>query len=267
MAPEVLAQTGHGFCVDYWGLGMLVYEMMTGLPPWYTTDRAKLFRRLKSAPLDIPSYFSSSATGVASQLLERNPTRRLGVTGIRTAMEHDFFRSINWRALYARRVEAPIRPCEGWKPPEPDTPTNQQQNGTLSSSSPFASSPSFSQGPGGESSTGANALGNDALDAATANFDNTFTRMPVDTEDHHAADTNGAAGDANLHDELHEHTFVGFTFDMENKDAPQQPAGKPSGAVKTTPSRNRTHHYNSQQQQHSASASASASSLQTPPPP
>jgi serum/glucocorticoid-regulated kinase 2 len=53
MAPEVLGQLGHGFCVDYWGLGMIVYEMMTGLPPWYTTDRSQLFRRLKSAPLEI----------------------------------------------------------------------------------------------------------------------------------------------------------------------------------------------------------------------
>ena len=35
--------------------------------------------------------------------------------GIRVAMEHDFFRNIRWRALYSRKVEAPVRPCEGWK--------------------------------------------------------------------------------------------------------------------------------------------------------
>jgi serine/threonine protein kinase len=109
MAPEVLAQQGHGFCVDYWGLGMLTYEMMTGLPPWYTTDRAKLFRRLRSAPLDIPPYFSAQSASFTSALLERNPRRRLGVTGIRAAMENDFFKSISWRALYGRRVEAPVR--------------------------------------------------------------------------------------------------------------------------------------------------------------
>ena len=69
---------GHGFCVDYWGLGMIVYEMMTGLPPWYTTDRAKLFRRLRSAPLDIPSYFSSPSASFCAALLERNPRRPQG---------------------------------------------------------------------------------------------------------------------------------------------------------------------------------------------
>jgi serine/threonine protein kinase len=120
MAPEVLAQLGHGFCVDYWGLGMIVYEMMTGLPPWYTTDRQQLFRRLKSAPLDVPSYFSPASADFVSALLERNPRRRLGVTGIRVAMEHDYFKSVSWRSLYTRRLEAPIRPCEGWNPDSTD---------------------------------------------------------------------------------------------------------------------------------------------------
>lgn len=211
MAPEVLAQQGHGFCVDYWGLGMLTYEMMTGLPPWYTTDRAKLFRRLRSAPLDIPSYFSSASASFTSALLERNPRRRLGVTGIRPAMEHEFFKSISWRALYGRRVEAPIRPCEGWSPPDAAKEESSQQQ----ESQQIASSNQFSGLNGAEKD-----LDHNDLDAATANFDNQFTRMPVETDDHAE----------NLDDEdmeeLHEDTFVGFTFDDtdrdENENAQQQ---------------------------------------------
>jgi len=236
MAPEVLAGTGHGFCVDYWGLGMLVYEMMTGLPPWYTTDRAKLFRRLKSAPLDIPNYFSPHAANCVSQLLERNPRRRLGVTGIRTAMEQEYFRSINWRALYARRVEAPVRPCEAWNP----------NNG-------LAEEEKDGQGnntDGQQSSTQSSASEKDVremksheLDAATANFDNTFTKMPVNSEDLHAGqasnnDGGGHGGDGS--EELHENTFVGFTFDVQ------------SGAALTAPqssgSRQRVHNQQYEQQ-------------------
>lgn len=188
MAPEVLAQQGHGFSVDYWGLGMLTYEMMTGLPPWYTTDRAKLFRRLKSAPLEIPSFFSHGAAQCVSQLLQRDPRRRLGVSGIRPAMEIEFFRTINWRALFARKIPAPIHPCEGWKPPEGDERTAN--------------------------------MGDDLLDAATANFDNTFTRMKVDseggTQENHDDGEDGG-------EELHEHTFVGFTFDVGTADAVSSP--------------------------------------------
>jgi len=219
MAPEVLAQQGHGFCVDYWGLGMLVYEMMTGLPPWYTTDRTRLFRRLRSAPLDIPTYFSQSSANCVSALLERNPRRRLGVSGIRAAMEHEFFRSISWRALYGRRVEAPIRPCEGWAPPSAN-------GGIDDGSNPGGASRMQMQGDHPE------------LDAATANFDNTFTRMPVETDDHPEAGNNSDSEDL---EELHEDTFVGFTFD----DIDREETAAAAAAVPQEQSRQRTHHYNS----------------------
>merc|ERR1719491_1368001 len=79
MAPEVLNQQGHGFCVDYWGLGMILYEMMTGLPPWYTTDRPKLFRRLRGAPLVFPREvrFSAPCRGCIAGMLEREPRLRV----------------------------------------------------------------------------------------------------------------------------------------------------------------------------------------------
>ncbi|KAL3936869.1 MAG: hypothetical protein SGARI_002373, partial [Bacillariaceae sp.] len=229
MAPEVLAQQGHGFCVDYWGLGMLTYEMMTGLPPWYTTDRAKLFRRLRSAPLDIPSYFSASSASFSSALLERNPRRRLGVTGIRAAMEHEFFKSISWRALYGRRVEAPIRPCEGWSPPENssnDVSTNQQ--------------PASFAGSGASGVSNGTVVDPGDLDAATANFDNQFTRMPVESD--HVGEPDE---DEDL-EELHEDTFVGFTFDDNDRDELEaaQQAQKAQQQMQQQQARQRTHHYN-----------------------
>jgi serum/glucocorticoid-regulated kinase 2 len=205
MAPEVLAQSGHGFCVDYWGLGMIVYEMMTGLPPWYTTDRAQLFRRLKSAPLDIPSYFSVAAANCVSALLERNPRRRLGVSGIRTAMEHEFFRNISWRSLYSRRLEAPVRPCEGWRPPEPIL---DDDDGFVSthhaSTNGTAATDSVTYNKDFELMDSAE------LDTATQNFDNQFTRMPVESVDQIFDPT----AEGINHDELNEETFLGFSFDI-----------------------------------------------------
>ena len=221
MAPEVLSQQGHGFCVDYWGLGMLTYEMMTGLPPWYTTDRAKLFRRLKSAPLDVPSFFSAGAGDCVTALLERNPRRRLGVTGVRAAMDHEFFRNISWRALYARRVEAPIQPCEGWKPPE------GVSDGDPATSRPGTISSSFN--------TDIEKMDSNDLEAATANFDNTFTRMPVESEDTGQADDDAAAAE-----ELHADTFVGFSFDSKEREAPT------SSSTNATSHRSRPHNYHVQ---------------------
>lgn len=245
MAPEVLAQAGHGFAVDYWGLGMLTYEMMTGLPPWYTTDRQKLFRRLKSAPLDIPSFFSPGAGDCVSALLERNPRRRLGVTGIRTAMEHEFFRSISWRSLYAKRVEAPVRPCEGWKPPEA---LDGDNDGPIMSPG-RTSSPSATT-PVGDIEK----MGSEDLDTATQNFDSNFTRMPVESEDvsnHATSEEDLAAAE-----ELREDTFLGFSFDSSGKDREAMMRNISSSSSsqqqqqRSTRQRSSNNNYQQQQQQH-----------------
>ncbi|CAN0447335.1 unnamed protein product, partial [Discosporangium mesarthrocarpum] len=81
MAPEVINKAGHGMAVDWWGLGMLMYEMLTGLPPWYTKDRQKLFERLRGAPLVIPKTVSAPSASIISGLLTRSPSKRLGALG------------------------------------------------------------------------------------------------------------------------------------------------------------------------------------------
>jgi serine/threonine protein kinase len=68
LSPEVLDRQGHGTAVDWWNLGMVLYEMLTGLPPWYTTDRDKLFERLRSAPLKFPFYVSRPAASIIQVL-------------------------------------------------------------------------------------------------------------------------------------------------------------------------------------------------------
>mmetsp|Transcript_4505 Transcript_4505/g.6376 ORF Transcript_4505/g.6376 Transcript_4505/m.6376 type:complete len:701 (-) Transcript_4505:13-2115(-) len=205
MAPEILQQFGHGFCVDYWGLGMLFYEMMTGLPPWYTTDRHTLFRRLKSAPLDIPQYFSSSASSFAGSLLQRDPRRRLGVRGIRSAISHEIFHGLDFRALLARRIDAPIHPCEGWKKaPEPSSGTN----GLYDDSSRQSASSSSNEKKGAKSK---NAQNNE-LDAATANFDQSFTRMPIHSGSGQD-DIHNSGDEVFENGELNDKTFLGFSYD------------------------------------------------------
>merc|ERR1711937_1071322 len=58
LAPEILGKLGHGKAVDWYTLGALMYEMLTGLPPFYTRDRAKLFERIRRGELAYPSYIT-----------------------------------------------------------------------------------------------------------------------------------------------------------------------------------------------------------------
>jgi len=112
LSPEVLDRQGHGFAVDWWNLGMVTYEMLTGLPPWYTTDREKLFEALRSAPLKFPLSVNRTAALFIQALLNRNPVDRLGANGGKEVKSHAFFSTIDWDALYNRQIKPPFDPMK-----------------------------------------------------------------------------------------------------------------------------------------------------------
>ncbi|RHZ09430.1 hypothetical protein DYB31_011906 [Aphanomyces astaci] len=91
---------------------MVLYEMLTGLPPWYTRNRQKLFDRVRHAPLTFPNYVSAPAQSLIAGLLNRNPVERLGNANVSEIKSHPFFASIEWDALLRREGAAPFNPCE-----------------------------------------------------------------------------------------------------------------------------------------------------------
>ena len=123
LAPEVLNRCGHGQAVDWWSLGSLLYEMITGLPPFYNRNRRKLFEKIRKSQLMFPKYISADARDLLTGLLAKDPSCRLGsnedVLEIKT---HRFFAPIDWDALLRGDVDPP------WKPPisgVADTSTSQ----------------------------------------------------------------------------------------------------------------------------------------------
>eukprot|EP00288_Rhodomonas_lens_P017554 CAMPEP_0177697838 /NCGR_PEP_ID=MMETSP0484_2-20121128/4726_1 /TAXON_ID=354590 /ORGANISM="Rhodomonas lens, Strain RHODO" /LENGTH=531 /DNA_ID=CAMNT_0019208901 /DNA_START=107 /DNA_END=1699 /DNA_ORIENTATION=+ len=113
LAPEVLKQKGYGKEVDWWSLGVLVFEMLTGCPPFYSKNRQMTFRMILSAELNIPEWLSLSAKSLIRDLLVREPSQRLGSgpKGAADIKRHAWFSSVDFPALYRKEVEPPFRPA------------------------------------------------------------------------------------------------------------------------------------------------------------
>lgn len=110
LAPEIIEGNGHGVAVDWWSLGMVVFEMLTGLPPWYTQNRAKMFSSILCSRLKFPFYMSPLARSLVHGLLNRDPRWRLGAKGVEEVRAHPFFGDLDWDALERREIAAPFQP-------------------------------------------------------------------------------------------------------------------------------------------------------------
>lgn len=112
LAPEILNRQGHGRAVDWWSLGALLYEMLSGLPPFYCRDREKLFEKIRKSELTYPRHLSAPAVTVLRGLLTRDPKRRLG-SGEKDAEEikcQAFFSNISWSKLAKGEIPPPWNP-------------------------------------------------------------------------------------------------------------------------------------------------------------
>jgi len=111
IAPELLESQGYTKTVDWWTLGVLIYEMMTGLPPFYDENLHVMYQRILSDPLNFPSDIPSEARSVMTGLLQRDPSRRLGNNGGEEIKKHPFFsRHIDWNRLLAKKIQPPFKP-------------------------------------------------------------------------------------------------------------------------------------------------------------
>ncbi|EIN05527.1 Pkinase-domain-containing protein [Punctularia strigosozonata HHB-11173 SS5] len=111
IAPELLESQGYTKTVDWWTLGVLLYEMMTGLPPFYDENVNVMYQRILSDPLHFPPDVSSDAKSIMSGLLQRDPARRLGANGAEDIKRHPFFaKHIDWNRLLAKKIQPPFKP-------------------------------------------------------------------------------------------------------------------------------------------------------------
>ena len=112
LAPELLTGAGYTKSVDWWTLGVLLYEMLTGLPPFYSEDVNEMYRKILQDPLRFPEEVGSDARSLLTKLLNRDPAQRLGVNGAQEIKDHPFFaKHIDWKRLLAKKIQPPFKPA------------------------------------------------------------------------------------------------------------------------------------------------------------
>ncbi|CAK9152152.1 unnamed protein product [Ilex paraguariensis] len=107
MSPEIILGKGHDQATDWWSVGVLLFEMLTGKPPFTYRNREKVQRKIVKDKLKLPSFLSSEAHSLLKGLLQKDPSRRLGRDAI---MKHKWFKAINWKKVEARALRPSFRP-------------------------------------------------------------------------------------------------------------------------------------------------------------
>jgi p90 ribosomal S6 kinase len=113
MSPEVIARHGHTKSADFWSLGVVMYEMLTGVLPFHGENRKETMHQIVKIKLSMPLYLSIEAQSLLRSLFKRNPANRLGSgpRGGKDIMDHKFFNSIDFDKLYRREVKPPFVPA------------------------------------------------------------------------------------------------------------------------------------------------------------
>nr|XP_016928782.1 serine/threonine-protein kinase N isoform X11 [Drosophila suzukii] len=112
LAPEVLTETSYTRAVDWWGLGVLIFEMLVGESPFPGDDEEEVFDSIVNDEVRYPRFLSLEAIAVMRRLLRKNPERRLGSSerDAEDVKKQAFFRSIVWDDLLLRKVKPPFVP-------------------------------------------------------------------------------------------------------------------------------------------------------------
>jgi|ERR1712137_61836 len=112
LAPEVIKGKGHGNEVDWWALGVLIFEMLAGYPPFFDENPFGIYEKILLGRIPFPSHIDASSRDLIKKLLTHDRTRRFGnlKDGVNDIKRHRFFKTVDWDALAAKRVKPPMVP-------------------------------------------------------------------------------------------------------------------------------------------------------------
>lgn len=112
IAPEVITTKPYNKSVDWWSLGVLIFEMLAGYTPFYDSTPMKTYEKILSGKIHYPSFFGADVIDLLSNLITADLTRRLGnlINGPADIRNHPWFQEVVWEKLLAKDIETPYEP-------------------------------------------------------------------------------------------------------------------------------------------------------------
>ena len=121
-SPEMIAREGHNIMSDWWSFGILIYELLYGITPFFNKDKNRMFELIEIAELKFPKEIkldnntikpikvSDEAKNIITKLLEKNPNTRLGKKGLKEIKVHPFFGNLSFDMIINKKLKSPFKP-------------------------------------------------------------------------------------------------------------------------------------------------------------
>lgn len=112
LAPEIITGQGHGLAVDWWALGVLIFELVASHAPFCDRSMNAMFKNIMICKFEFPKMFSPGCKDIVNRLLQVSPIKRLGVIkgGHKLLKQQAWFKGFDWEALKQKTFEVPMKP-------------------------------------------------------------------------------------------------------------------------------------------------------------
>ncbi|XP_049868124.1 cAMP-dependent protein kinase catalytic subunit 3 [Pectinophora gossypiella] len=117
LAPEIIQSKGHNKAVDWWALGVLIYEMLVGYPPFYDDNPFGIYEKILNGRVEWPRHLDPVAKDIIKKLLVQDRTKRLGnmKCGSEDVKRHRWFKHIDWADVFMKKLQPPIIPSVSYE--------------------------------------------------------------------------------------------------------------------------------------------------------